>query len=102
MTMVLNQESINKIFSFLIGQYKEKNCFAMGWGKERFDSPSYQQILRDVEMPMVPNDVCQEKLRKAGLGKGFNLHKSFNCAGYVYKIIKFSTKSIICFLVKKT
>ena len=55
----------------------------MGWGKERFDSPSYQQILRDVEMPMVPNDVCEEKLRKAGLGKGFNLHESFNCAGYV-------------------
>ena len=55
----------------------------MGWGKERFDSPSYQQILREVEMPMVPNDVCQEKLQKAGLGEGFDLHESFNCAGYV-------------------
>ena len=37
-----------KIISSLIGQYKEKNCFAMGWGKERFDSPSYQQILREI------------------------------------------------------
>ena len=59
----------------------------MGWGKERFDSPSYQQILRDVEMPIVPNDKCQKKLRSVGLvgpgGSGFNLHESFNCAGYV-------------------
>ena len=69
----------------------------MGWGKERFDSPSYQQILRDVEMPIVPNDICQKKLRSAALGSSFNLHESFNCAGYVL-FIRFSTKGPLAFL----
>ena len=61
----------------------------MGWGKERFDSPSYQQILRDVEMPMVPNNNCQKILRSM-LGSAFNLHESFNCAGYVMKNLIFN------------
>jgi len=29
----------------------------------------------------VPNDLCQQKLRKTNLGENFVLHESFLCAG---------------------
>ena len=83
-----------------LGQYEENNCYAMGWGpKSRFsedDDNMVQQILRDVQIPMVQNDQCEKLLQNAEnesgqkllgsdkvlFGSEFKLHKSFNCAGY--------------------
>ncbi|XP_048505286.1 phenoloxidase-activating factor 2-like isoform X2 [Athalia rosae] len=57
-------------------------CFASGWGKDIFGKEGhYQVILKRVDLPIVPHDVCQSSLRTTRLGKYFNLHSSFVCAG---------------------
>ncbi|XP_058797006.1 phenoloxidase-activating factor 2 [Phymastichus coffea] len=57
-------------------------CFASGWGKDIFGKEGhYQVILKRVELPIVPNDQCQNALRTTRLGKYFQLHSSFICAG---------------------
>lgn len=59
----------------------QEDCIATGWGKERFDSPSYQTILKKVELPVVAHDECQKALRKTRLGATFKLHETMTCAG---------------------
>lgn len=57
-------------------------CFVSGWGKDRFGSEGkYQAIMKKVEVPIVPSNSCQEKLRETKLSKHFVLHDSFLCAG---------------------
>merc|ERR1712102_103121 len=57
-------------------------CFATGWGKDKFGSAGeYQVVLKEIDLPVVSNDVCQDSLRTTRLGKGFKLHPSFICAG---------------------
>lgn len=57
-------------------------CIASGWGKDVFGKEGkYQVILKKIELPIVPRAPCQEKLRNTRLGKYFELHKSFICAG---------------------
>ncbi|XP_037803658.1 hepatocyte growth factor activator-like isoform X3 [Penaeus monodon] len=60
--------------------FGDTHCFATGWGKDAFNG-SYQVILKQVDLPLVDNYACQEKLRKTRLGKYFILDKSFVCAG---------------------
>lgn len=61
-----------------------KNLVASGWGKDLFGKEGkYQVILKRVELPVVPREPCVEKLRQTRLGKHFNLHQSFICAGGV-------------------
>ncbi|XP_055838135.1 phenoloxidase-activating factor 2-like [Episyrphus balteatus] len=55
-------------------------CFATGWGKDQFQNGKYQNMLKKIDLPVVPNAKCQENLRKF-LGKFFELHSSFMCAG---------------------
>lgn len=38
-------------------------------------------ILKKVEVPVVPRDKCEQKLRRTRLGPKFILHDSFMCAG---------------------
>lgn len=38
-------------------------------------------ILKKIDLPIVPRDTCQQALRTTRLGKFFELHKSFICAG---------------------
>lgn len=62
--------------------FDNSRCFATGWGKDIFGKEGhYQVILKKVELPVVPRNVCQDKLRTTRLGKYFNLHESFICAG---------------------
>merc|ERR1712223_2231166 len=57
-------------------------CFATGWGKDKFGSAGeYQVVLKEIDLPVVSNDVCQDSLRTTRLGKRFKLHPSFICAG---------------------
>ena len=59
-----------------------KNCFAFGWGRDRFGRKGeYATTLKHVKLNMVDFDSCQEKLRKTKLTRYFNLHESFTCAG---------------------
>ncbi|XP_058464076.1 phenoloxidase-activating factor 2-like [Malaya genurostris] len=61
--------------------FSDDNCFATGWGKDKFDSASYQVIMKKVELPIVSNMECQSALRTTRLGSSFRLHNSFICAG---------------------
>lgn len=51
-------------------------------GKDKFGKDGlYQVILKRVELPIVPRDECQIKLRETRLGRHFILDESFLCAG---------------------
>jgi hypothetical protein len=56
------------------------------WGKDVFGKEGkYQAILKKIELPTVPFAKCQENLRKTRLGRRFQLHSSFMCAGKFFK-----------------
>ena len=63
------------------GNYNKSNCVTMGWGKNAFESDEYQRSMKQVMLPIVDNDKCQELLRETRLGSSFDLNKSFLCAG---------------------
>lgn len=51
-------------------------------GKDKFGKDGlYQVILKRVELPVVPSEECQQKLRDTRLGRHFVLDPSFICAG---------------------
>jgi len=57
-------------------------CFATGWGKDKFGSAGqYQVVLKEIDLPVVSNSECQDKLRSTRLGQKYKLHDSFICAG---------------------
>ncbi|VVC37437.1 Serine proteases, trypsin family, serine active site,Peptidase S1, PA clan,Serine proteases, trypsin [Cinara cedri] len=62
--------------------FQMKKCFASGWGKSRIsEEASAQSILKRIELPIVPRDICQAQLRLDGNKPNFELHDSFICAG---------------------
>jgi len=62
--------------------FEETTCFATGWGKDKFGSAGeYQVVLKEVDLPIVDQGTCQYKLRQTRLGRKFQLHDSFICAG---------------------
>ena len=62
-------------------EYLPDSCYATGWGMDRHEG-SYQTFLKQVKLPIIPNDVCQQRFRRlTDLGPQFNLHESFLCAG---------------------
>ncbi|XP_046469211.1 uncharacterized protein [Neodiprion pinetum] len=57
-------------------------CWTTGWGKDAFgDSGKYQNILKEVDVPVLSNAVCENQMRRTRLGYSFNLHPGFICAG---------------------
>lgn len=57
-------------------------CFASGWGKDLWGKEGkYQVFLKKIDLPIIPREPCQVKLRRTRLGEHFNLHRSFLCAG---------------------
>jgi len=57
-------------------------CFATGWGKDQFGAAGqYQVVLKEIDLPVVNQGECQDKLRSTRLGQKFKLHDSFLCAG---------------------
>lgn len=58
-----------------------KNCIASGWGTNSFQNGRYSNVLRKVELPIVPREKCMKALRTTRLGKFYKLHRSFICAG---------------------
>jgi hypothetical protein len=62
--------------------YEKEDCFATGWGKDKFGSDGeYQVILKQVQMDVVEHDTCEDKFQKSRLGRNFRLDDSFLCAG---------------------
>lgn len=65
-------------FQFVHGE----RCFVSGWGKDDYGKQGkFPRILKKVELPIVSRSVCQSLLQKTILGRYFNLHRSFICAG---------------------
>ena len=61
--------------------YDKENCVVMGWGKKAFNVRRPQNVLKQVSLPIVDNNVCQNLLRRTRLGPRFDLDESFLCAG---------------------
>ncbi|XP_055627734.1 phenoloxidase-activating factor 2-like [Toxorhynchites rutilus septentrionalis] len=57
------------------------DCFTGAWGKEKFNEGKLQNILRRVEVPVIPHSKCQDAFRTTRLGAYFTLDKSYMCAG---------------------
>lgn len=63
-------------------KFNYKKCFATGWGKDVFAKEGrYSAILKKIELPVVPNDKCEQILKNTRLGSFFELDDSFMCAG---------------------
>lgn len=59
-----------------------ERCFMSGWGKNVFGlQRKFQPIMKKVELSLVARNSCIKNLRQTKLGKYFELHKSFFCAG---------------------
>ncbi|KAL7301832.1 hypothetical protein TKK_0005439 [Trichogramma kaykai] len=56
-------------------------CFVSGWGKNSFTG-SYQNIMREVDVPILDGTDCENRLKNTRLGAAFILNRnSFLCAG---------------------
>ena len=63
-------------------QFDGQNCFATGWGKDQFGAAGeYQVVLKEIDLPVVSRESCQDSLRRTRLGRRFQLDESFICAG---------------------
>lgn len=60
-----------------------QRCWVAGFGKDAFgDSGQYSYIQKEVDVPIVPHNDCQNQLRQTRLGGDFYLdQRSFVCAG---------------------
>ncbi|XP_014248389.1 uncharacterized protein LOC106666034 isoform X1 [Cimex lectularius] len=57
-------------------------CWTTGWGKDAFgDYGKYQNILKEVDVPVLSHHQCQAQLQQTRLGYDFKLHPGFVCAG---------------------
>ncbi|XP_076160505.1 uncharacterized protein LOC143143294 isoform X1 [Ptiloglossa arizonensis] len=62
--------------------FARSRCWTTGWGKDAFgDFGKYQNILKEVDVPVVSNQICEQQMRRTRLGPGFDLHAGFICAG---------------------
>jgi len=63
-------------------QFDGQNCFATGWGKDQFGAAGeYQVVLKEIDLPIVGHQQCQDSLRRTRVGRRFQLDDSFICAG---------------------
>ncbi|XP_050073469.1 uncharacterized protein LOC126561398 [Anopheles maculipalpis] len=62
--------------------FSGQRCWTTGWGKDAFgDYGKYQNILKEVDVPIVNHYQCQNQLRQTRLGYSYNLNPGFLCAG---------------------
>ncbi|KAL6422377.1 hypothetical protein ACFW04_010608 [Cataglyphis niger] len=66
----------------LTAAHKVENyvCWVTGWGKNGFNGLE-QNILKEVDVPVLTNAACQTELRKTRLGEHFVLDTNSMCAG---------------------
>lgn len=60
--------------------FDSQRCFATGFGKDSNDG-RHQNILKKIDLPIVPKCQCIDEIRKTRLGERFQLHDSLICAG---------------------
>jgi len=64
-----------------VENFSGQRCYVSGWGKDAFTSGSYQHVLKEVELPILSHNQCENMLRRTRLGPSFILHEGFICAG---------------------
>lgn len=64
-------------------QISGQRCWVAGWGRNDFSANgAYQAIMKEVDMPLVDQNSCQNQLRATRLTSSFSLDTtSFMCAG---------------------
>ena len=63
-------------------EYAGSRCWTTGWGKDAFgDFGKYQNILKEVDVPVVSHQQCERQMQQTRLGYDFKLHQGFVCAG---------------------
>lgn len=61
--------------------YSRQRCWTTGWGKDNWEFGKYQNILKEVDVPIIDHNTCQNQLRQTRLGYSYNLNPGFLCAG---------------------
>ncbi|KAJ2944309.1 hypothetical protein O0L34_g18298 [Tuta absoluta] len=62
--------------------YAGQRCWTTGWGKDAFgDYGKYQNILKEVDVPVLAHGQCQQQLKQTRLGYNYELNQGFLCAG---------------------
>ncbi|KAL9904805.1 uncharacterized protein ACN427_005901 isoform 2-T3 [Glossina fuscipes fuscipes] len=57
-------------------------CWTTGWGKDAFgEQGKYQNILKEVDVPILSHHQCENQLRNTRLGYNYKLNPGFLCAG---------------------
>ncbi|EDV52270.2 uncharacterized protein LOC6545318 isoform X1 [Drosophila erecta] len=57
-------------------------CWTTGWGKDAFgEHGKYQNILKEVDVPILSHQQCEAQLRNTRLGYSYKLNPGFVCAG---------------------
>lgn len=57
-------------------------CWTTGWGKDAFgEHGKYQNILKEVDVPILSHHQCENQLRQTRLGYSYKLNPGFVCAG---------------------
>jgi hypothetical protein len=74
--LFLSLPQLNESFFFY-------RCWVAGWGQDSFGKGgAYQRVLKHIDVPVVPADECEIRLRDTKLGQYFQLdRRSFICAG---------------------
>jgi secreted trypsin-like serine protease len=61
--------------------FSRQRCWTTGWGKDNWEFGKYQNILKEVDVPVIDHNTCQNQLRQTRLGYSYNLNSGFICAG---------------------
>ncbi|RWS06563.1 hypothetical protein B4U79_12276 [Dinothrombium tinctorium] len=57
-------------------------CWVTGWGKDSFGHQgTFQSVLKEVDVPIIQHNECENVLKKTRLGPYYQLHPGFLCAG---------------------
>jgi len=80
--------SCGEQFDYIFQNGTGIRCWVAGWGKDEFDG-SFQFLQRKVDIPLVPSQICEPKLKaglngqRRGSGDRFRLDRTEICAGGV-------------------
>ncbi|CAL4146994.1 unnamed protein product, partial [Meganyctiphanes norvegica] len=62
--------------------FHHQQCVVTGWGKDSFGTDGkFQTVLKEVSVPVVDYNRCQNTMRQTRLGRSFNLDPGMLCAG---------------------
>ncbi|KAG8177661.1 hypothetical protein JTE90_000347 [Oedothorax gibbosus] len=64
--------------------FAQQNCVVTGWGKDAYKGGTFSNVMKEVAIQVIDNYSCEEMLRKTRLGRFFQLHDGFLCAGGEY------------------